>query len=55
MFDKYGTWQKMFLARDLWNPLPNQHGTLEGDLYYVLFFSFLDSKEKEVKHCNYFQ
>lgn len=42
----------MFLVHDLWNPLPNQHDTLEGDLYYALFFSFLDSKEKEVKHCN---
>lgn len=46
MFDKYSTWQRVFLARDLWNPLPNQHDTPEGDLYYVLFFSFLDSKEK---------
>lgn len=54
MFDNYSTWQKMFLARDLWNPLPNQHDILEGDLYYVSFFFFLDSKEKEVKHCNYF-
>lgn len=46
MFDKYSTWQRLLLARDLWSPLPNQHDTPEGDLYYVLFFSFLDSKEK---------